>query len=402
VSKVYDCVVLGAGIVGLASAYQILKKFPKTRLAVLEKEEALAQHQTGHNSGVIHSGIYYKPGSLKASNCVRGARELLTFCQEREIPYNECGKVIVATETSELVGLQSLLDRGLANGVKGLELIGPERLRELEPNVSAIQAIYSPNTAIVDFKVVAQELAKSIRENGGDIFLSQKVLSIKEESKGCILQTQDEEYQTRVFINCAGLQSDQVLGLLGKLDEELPRIVPFRGEYYKLSERASSMVKGLIYPVPDPRFPFLGVHLTKMINGGVEAGPNAVLALSREGYSYSDINIRDCLETFSYGGFWKMAFRYWREGLYETYRSFSKKAFLKDLQRFLPELEGKDLLPGGSGVRAQAIGGDGALIDDFSIVKRGGMIHVLNAPSPAATASLSIGAYVAAIYEELL
>lgn len=385
---------------GLASAYQILKRAPETSLAVIEKEGAPAKHQTGHNSGVIHSGIYYRPGSLKASNCVRGAKELFRFCQEREVPFDICGKVIVATEESELEGLQTLLERGTANGVKGLELIGPERLKEIEPNVSALQAIYSPNTGIVDFAVVAQEMAKFITENGGDLFLSQKLVAIREEEKGCVLQTEDNEYQTRFFINCGGLQSDQVLGLLDKKGEQIPKIVPFRGEYYKLSEKASSLVKGLIYPVPDSRFPFLGVHLTSMIDGGVEAGPNAVLAFSREGYKFTDVNLRDCLETFSYSGFWKMAFRYWRVGLYEAYRSFSKKAFLKDLQRLLPDLEEEDLLAGGSGVRAQAIRGDGALIDDFSIVKSKGMIHVLNAPSPAATSSLSIGEYVAGLYEE--
>jgi L-2-hydroxyglutarate oxidase len=391
VTDSYDIIVVGAGIVGLSTSLQLLRRYPKLKVAIIEKEDLIAKHQTGHNSGVIHSGIYYKPGSLKAKNCVSGVQKLLEFCQENNVPYEMCGKVIVATEEEELPRLEELFRRGCENGVEGLEMIGPERLKEIEPCANGIKALYSPNTGIVDYVQVTQAIARCVEETGGRIFLSHQVNSIQERDGECLVQTPENEFKSRFLINCAGLHSDKVLALTDPEDRAYPHIIPFRGEYYQISEEKRGLLNGLIYPVPDPHFPFLGVHLTRMINGGVEAGPNAVLALAREGYKASDISMNDCLEYVSYKGFWKMAFRYWKIGAYEVYRSLSKKAFLKDLQRLMPCLEEKDLVMGGSGVRAQAVNRRGMLLDDFSITPQDRMIHVINAPSPAATASFAVG-----------
>lgn len=371
--------IVGAGIVGLATGYQLLKLNPDLNIRILEKESEVAKHQTGNNSGVVHSGIYYKPGSLKAKNCLAGKTELLQFCQQHGIPVQKLGKVIVAGDQSQLPRLKEIEARGLANGVR-LERIGPARLKEIEPHVQAIEALWIPEASIICYKQVARTLASEFKRMGGEIYFNTPY-----------------ESHDGFLINCAGLFSDRIARKL--LGEKLVphRILPFRGEYYELSEEKRKLVNGLIYPVPDPRFPFLGVHLTRMINGHVEAGPNAILATAREGYRKSDFNIRDCADILSYPGFWKMAANYWKAGAYEMARSFSKKLFLRDLQKLVPAIEEKDLTVGGAGIRAQVVSRDGKLIDDFSILEEKNMIHVLNAPSPAATASFSIGRHIAEI-----
>lgn len=389
----YDIAIIGAGIVGLATALELLARFPSLRLALLEKEQAIGQHQTGHNSGVIHSGVYYAPGSLKARACVAGKARLLSFCDEHGIPYELCGKVIVATHEQELPRLEQLYQRGLANGVPGLELIGPERLREIEPYVSGIKALYSPTTGIIDFGQVASAFAGCIHSSGGEILTGHGVIGIEQESTGVRLLTPSAVVESRYVINCAGLYADHVARLVGSPNS--PRIVPFRGDYYLLRPQRSGIVRGLIYPVPDPRFPFLGVHFTRRPNGEVWLGPNAVLAFAREGYQRLTINVGELWETLRYPGFRKLASKYWRVGLKEMYRDFSKEAFLKALQRYMPELRPDDLLPGPSGVRAQALAPDGALLDDFIVDGQGGILHVLNAPSPAATSSLAIAEMIA-------
>jgi L-2-hydroxyglutarate oxidase LhgO len=388
-SDQFDLVIIGGGIVGLATALTLGQRYPTLKLAVLEKEERLAAHQTGHNSGVIHSGIYYKPGSLKAQTCVAGARALTAFCQKHEIPYERCGKVVVATTTAELPRLEELFRRGVANGVEGLEMIGPERLRELEPHATGIKALYAPTTGIVDFLHVAQTYARLVQDQGGEIRLRHKVLSIRHVNAGIVLDTAQGAIHGKFMVNCGGLHCDRLARLAGAPIDL--RIVPFRGEYYTIAPQRRTLVKNLIYPVPDPALPFLGVHFTRTIDGLVEAGPNAVLAFSREGYRKTDFIPTDLQETLTFPGFWRMASRYWRTGIGEMYRSYNKKAFLKALQRLLPELREDDLQPGGSGVRAQAIAYNGALVDDFVITVAGNTLHVLNAPSPGATASLAIG-----------
>jgi L-2-hydroxyglutarate oxidase LhgO len=388
-SDQFDLVIIGGGIVGLATALTLGQRYPTLKLAVLEKEERLAAHQTGHNSGVIHSGIYYKPGSLKAQTCVAGARALTAFCQKHEIPYERCGKVVVATTTAELPRLEELFRRGVANGVEGLEMIGPERLRELEPHATGIKALYAPTTGIVDFLHVAQTYARLVQDQGGEIRLRHKVLSIRHVNDGIILDTAQGAIHGKFMVNCGGLHCDRLARLAGAPIDL--RIVPFRGEYYTIAPQRRTLVKNLIYPVPDPALPFLGVHFTRTIDGLVEAGPNAVLAFSREGYRKTDFIPTDVQEILTFPGFWRMASRYWRTGIGEMYRSYNKKAFLKALQRLLPELREDDLQPGGSGVRAQAIAYNGALVDDFVITVAGNTLHVLNAPSPGATASLAIG-----------
>jgi len=390
----FDLIVIGAGIVGLATARQLQKKAPQLRIAVLEKEPIPAKHQSGHNSGVIHSGIYYKPGSAKAKNCLAGIKQLTDYCDKKGIPYSRSGKVIVATEEEELPRLEELERRGLANGVKGLQMIGPERLRELEPAAAGIQALYSPYTAVIDFKEVAANLKEDIIAAGGEVFFNQQVLALHHAQEEVFVYSQDKEYKTRQMINCAGLHADRILKLsTGKKNSH--RILPFRGEYYKLSPQAKKLVHGLIYPVPDPSFPFLGVHFTKMINGEVEAGPNAVFAWAREGYRKTSFNAKDCLDCMTYRGTWAMARRYWKMGLVEMWRSFSKAAFLHSLQRLVPDIRSDDIVAGGAGVRAQVINPDGTMYDDFLIEKTPRCIHVLNAPSPAATASLAIGNHLA-------
>jgi L-2-hydroxyglutarate oxidase len=394
-SSHFDLTIIGAGIIGLATAMEMAERYPKVKLLLLEKENQIATHQTGHNSGVIHGGIYYKPGSLKAETCVAGRKALLELCDKNRIAYELCGKVIVATDNEEIPRLEELFRRGMANGVPGLEMIGPERLREIEPHAQGIRAIYSPATGIIDFTQVAQAYARRVRELGGEILTSREVKNILQREVGLIVETSAGVFSSRYLLNCGGLFSDRIARMMAQSDSSISgpevRIVPFRGEYYKLIPERGFLVKGLIYPVPDPRFPFLGVHFTRTIHGEVEAGPNAVLAFAREGYRKTDVNRRDLWEILSYKGFRSLARKYWRMGLEESYRSLSKKAFAKALQRLVPEVEMKDLMAGGSGVRAQAIAADGALIDDFVIRRIGSAIHVLNAPSPGATASLAIG-----------
>lgn len=388
-SPQFDLTIIGGGIVGLATALELTKRYPQYKLAVLEKEDRLAAHQTSHNSGVIHSGIYYKPGSLKAQTCVSGAKVMVAFCQEHNIPYEICGKVVVATSQAELPRLEELYRRGTANGVEGMEMIGPERLRELEPHARGIKALHVPTTGIIDFPRVAQTYAKLIQDHGGSIRLRHEVRRIVHADGGLVLEASGDTIHSKFMINCGGLHCDRIARLAGAQTDV--QIVPFRGEYYAIAPQRRSLVKNLIYPVPDPAFPFLGVHFTRTIDGLVEAGPNAVLAFAREGYKKSDFNARDLQETLTFSGFRKVARKYWQIGLGEIYRSFSKQAFLTALQRLMPELTLNDLQPGGSGVRAQAISSDGSLVDDFMISVTGSALHVLNAPSPGATASLAIG-----------
>ncbi|MGH8070763.1 MAG: L-2-hydroxyglutarate oxidase [Candidatus Entotheonellia bacterium] len=388
----YDVVIIGGGIVGLATA-MTLKTGSSTSLVVLEAEERLAQHQTGHNSGVIHSGLYYKPGSLKARNCVTGREAMYRFCQEHGIAHERCGKVVVATDPSELPALDELERRGGANGLQGLRRLGPEEIREYEPHTAGIAGLLVPETGIVDYKQVAQVYAEMIRKEGGEIQTKAHVHGCRRYPDELVLETSRGAVHCRYLVNCGGLHADDVARICGT-DPQL-QIVPFRGEYYELVPERQFLVKNLIYPVPDPRFPFLGVHFTRMIHGGVEAGPNAVLAFKREGYRWEDFSPRDTLKMFSYPGFWKMISKYWKTGLGEMYRSISREAFVKGLQKLVPELRVQDVHPAGSGVRAQAVAPDGALVDDFRIVETERMVHVLNVPSPGATASISIGKTIA-------
>jgi L-2-hydroxyglutarate oxidase len=386
--KQYDIAIIGGGIVGLATAMELLDRYPALKLVVLEKEHELAKHQTGRNSGVIHSGIYYAPGSLKAKACVAGKARLLRFCDEHGVSYELCGKVIVATHEEELPRLEQLYQRGLANGVPGLEMIGPERLREIEPYAVGIKALYSPTTGIVDYGQVAQAYAREVTSHGGEILLDHEVSSIEQRNGRHRLSTPSDIIEARNVIGCAGLYADRVARLNGMLST--PQIVPFRGDYYVLQRERAGMVRGMIYPVPDPRFPFLGVHFTRRMNGDVWLGPNAVLAFAREGYRRFDISLGEVWETLRYRGFRRLALKYWRVGLEEMYRDFNKAAFLKALQRYVPDLRPADLLPGPAGVRAQALAPDGTLVDDFVVNHEGGQLHVRNAPSPAATSSLAI------------
>ena len=389
----YNVIIVGGGIVGLAVALEITQRFPDLRLLLLEKEDRVGRHQSGHNSGVIHSGVYYKPGSLKARLCVTGAAAMVEFCREHAIPHKICGKVVVATSEDEFKPLEELHRRGQANGVAGLRLVGSEELRNLEPHASGLRAMIVPSTGITDYAAVCEKYAELIVARGGTIQTSAEVMGIQRGTNETTVQTSRGEFSTTYLINCAGLFSDRISRMAG--DEPDVMIVPFRGEYYELVPECDSLVKGLIYPVPDPRFPFLGVHFTRRISGKVDAGPNAVLALKREGYSHADISLRDVASTLSFGGFWHMAAKNWRSGCGELHRSFSKAAFVKSLQRLVPEIREQDLVPGGSGVRAQAVKRDGGLVDDFRFVSSGKTLHVLNVPSPAATASLMIGREIA-------
>ena len=398
VSERFDVAVVGGGILGLATARALVGAHPALRLVILEKEARLASHQTGHNSGVIHSGIYYKPGSYKARLCVEGARLMKEFCAEHGIPVDPIGKVIVATSEAELPRLQTLFERGTANGVQGLSLIDQDRLREIEPHAAALRAIHSPTTSIVDYGEVAQALARELLTRGAVIRTGARVSAIHPNGDGFDLSTASGPVGARRIVNCAGLYSDVVARLAGARPGV--RIIPFRGEYYMIRPERHDLVRGLIYPVPDPEFPFLGVHFTRTVHGEVEAGPNAVLAFAREGYRFGRIHPRELLGTLGYRGFWSMARRYWRTGSYEMYRSFSKAAFVEALRRLLPEIGPADITPGGAGVRAQAVAEDGSLVDDFRIVQSPGAVHVLNAPSPAATASLAIGRHIAALATE--
>ena len=394
----FDHIVIGGGIVGLSIALATLEKNPRIRIAVLEKENDWARHQTGRNSGVIHSGIYYKPGSLKARLCREGNRRLQEFCRSHGIRYEMCGKVIVATTASELRRMEDLYARGIANGLVVKKLTASE-VKVFEPHVSCLAGIHVPSTGIVDFLGVCRKLAELIRAQGGELRLGTKVEAIHADGKEAILETSKDTLATRCVINCAGLHSDRVAKLAGV--KPGARIVPFRGEYYELNPGRRYLVRNLIYPVPDPEFPFLGVHFTRMIDGSVHAGPNAVLSLKREGYHRTSFNLRDFVETMSYPGFWRLAAKHARSGLEEMHRSFNKKAFVRSLQRLIPEIREEDLVPAEAGVRAQALRPDGGLVDDFLIIQGPNSVHVCNAPSPAATASLEIGRFVAERLPEL-
>jgi L-2-hydroxyglutarate oxidase len=386
--KSTDVAVIGGGIVGLAAAYQLTREHPGRRVVVLEKELELAHHQTGHNSGVLHSGIYYKPGSLKAINCRAGKGAMEAFCAAEGIAYEICGKVIVAVDDSELPALERIYERGRANGVE-CALIDRDRLAELEPHAAGVRGIHVPETGIVNYQQVCQRLAERIRERDGEILTATRVTGMSSNGRGVVLSSTAGDVEALQVVNCAGLYCDRVTAMSGATPGA--KIIPFRGEYYALRPEAHHLCRNLIYPVPDPNFPFLGVHFTRMIDGGVECGPNAVLALAREGYRKTDVNLRDLAESLTYPGFLRMAAKYWRMGLGEIWRSLSKRAFVKALQRLLPAIRAEDLEPAPAGVRAQAVTRDGSLVDDFLIQETECVINVGNAPSPGATASLNIG-----------
>jgi len=393
-----DVVVVGGGIVGLATALAVTEAYPRARLLILEKEPRLGAHQTGHNSGVIHSGVYYKPGSLKARLCVEGAALMKEFCDAHGIGWEACGKVIVATDEKELPRLQTIYERGIANGLKGLRMLSGGEIAEHEPHCRAVRALLVPATGIVDYSQVLDKMAGRLQERGAEIMTGARVMSIATRPDGLALETARGPVQARHLINCGGLYSDRVAAMMGIRPEV--QIIPFRGEYYMLRPERRTLVKSLIYPVPDPEFPFLGVHFTRTVHGDVEAGPNAVLAFAREGYTLGTVRPGEFLSTLGYSGFWNMARRYWKVGAYEMYRSASKAAFVRSLQKLVPEIQESDIGRGGAGVRAQAVGPDGSLVDDFKISVAAGAVHVVNAPSPAATASLAIGRHIAALAAE--
>ncbi len=384
-----DVAIIGAGIVGLGVGLSLVRKYPRLKVVVLDKEAEVATHQTGHNSGVIHSGLYYKPGSLKARLCVSGSEEMIRFCAEHEIPYDRCGKIIVATDESELPNLAELSRRARENGLREIRDLDGEQIKEIEPHAAGIRGIFVPSTAITDFKQVARKYRELIERAGGDVMNRAEVTGVRDEQGGVVLETASGVVHTRYAVNCAGLHSDRIARMSGaNLDLQ---IIPFRGEYYELIPEKYSLVKGLIYPVADPRFPFLGVHFTRRIQGGVEAGPNAVLSFKREGYKRTSFSPADSLNTAAFPGFWKMARRNWKSGTGEMYRSWSKKAFTRALQKLVPSITQADIREGGAGVRAQAVDKSGKLIDDFFFAQHGRILHVCNVPSPAATASLAIG-----------
>ena len=389
----FDVCIIGAGIVGLASALALSEKHPGLKIAILDKEKQVAAHQTGHNSGVVHAGIYYKPGSLKAKLCISGVSKMRAFCEAHQLAYERCGKVIVASNEAELPALEKLFERGTQNGVPGIRRIDEAELKTIEPHAAGIAAIHSPNTAIVNYRLVAEAMAEVLRSRNVTFLLGQALSGIEEKDSGLELVTTTGRWQAGFLINCAGLYSDKVLEMMGMQPQV--KIIPFRGEYYLLKPEKRHLVKGLIYPVPDPAFPFLGVHLTKMVSGDVEAGPNAVLAFAREGYRMFDINPKEFLETLAYPGLWEIAKKYWKVGAYEYYRSFLKSAFVASLRKLMPILDYDDVVRAGAGVRAQAVAKDGSLVDDFVIQSSEKSMHVLNAPSPAATASLAIGESIA-------
>ncbi len=396
VSQTSDITIIGGGILGLATAMALTERYPRARLSILDKEPKIAAHQTGHNSGVIHSGIYYKPGSLKAKLCVEGARLMKAFCTEHGIHWEPCGKLIVATDDDELPRLQSIYERGQANGLSGLKILEAEEVRGLEPHCQAVRAIVVPETGIVDYIQVAGKMGELLEKRGVEIMTGAGVSAIRRPSgQGLVLETPRGAVATRFLVNCAGLYSDEVARLMG-IEPEV-RIIPFRGEYYMLRPDRRSLVRNLIYPVPDPEFPFLGVHFTRTVHGDVEAGPNAVLAFAREGYTLGTIRPGEVLGMLGYRGFWSMAARYWKMGTYEMYRSASKAAFVRSLQKLVPDIRAADIARGGAGVRAQAVAPTGALVDDFKISVTEGAVHVVNAPSPAATASLAIGRHIAGL-----
>ena len=391
-SKPWDVAIVGGGIVGTATAMALVRR-GGLKVIVLEAEASLAGHQTGHNSGVIHAGLYYKPGSLKAQNCTEGRVAMYEFCQQHQIPHDRCGKLVVAARSSDLPALDELERRGRANGLHGIRRLRAEELSDYEPYVEGIAGLHVPETGIVDYAAVTHAFAGIVREGGGEVWTGARVRSVARQNGTLVLETVRGPVETRFLINCGGLQSDRVARLCG-VDPGVT-IVPFRGEYYELEPDRRFLVRNLVYPVPDPRFPFLGVHFTRMVHGGVEAGPNAVLAFRREGYRRTSVSVRDSAEMLTYPGFWLMASKYWPMAAAEMYRSFSKRAFVKALQRLVPALRERDVHPGGAGVRAQALDRAGRLLDDFRIVEADRMVHVLNAPSPAATASISVGRAIA-------
>jgi (S)-2-hydroxyglutarate dehydrogenase len=379
--------IIGGGIVGLATAHQLLERYQSTKVLVLEKETAPGQHQTGHNSGVLHCGLYYKPGSTRARMAVTGVRRMVAFCEQRGVPYELCGKTVVATEPEEIPRLHDLFERGKANGVEGLRLLGPEEIHEYEPHAAGLKGIRVPQEGITDYSQVCMEMAKEIREWGGEIRFSSEARRMQKKNRWTI-STTSGDYEADFLINCAGLQCDRVGRKAGSNNPT--KIVPFRGEYYLLKPERQHLARNLIYPVPDPKFPFLGVHFTRLIHGGVECGPNAVLAFAREGYRKGDFSLRDTIETLTYRGFWRFFLRYPKMCWDELKRSHSKELFCRSLQRLVPEIRMEDLEQGGSGVRAQALPPSGELLQDFCFAQTAGALHVLNAPSPAATASLAI------------
>ncbi|MFA6981335.1 MAG: L-2-hydroxyglutarate oxidase [Ignavibacteriaceae bacterium] len=389
----YDILVIGGGIVGTATAMQLLRQKPQLKLLLIEEENSLAPHQTGNNSGVIHSGLYYKPGSLKAQNCVKGRNLMYQFCEENEIKYERCGKLVLATDENERKKLDELESRGRANGLTQLKRIPKDEIKDYEPYAAGIDALFVGETGIVNYTEVTKAFAKKIKELNGEILLDTKFRGIKKEGSRLIIETSKETFSVSYLVNCGGLYSDKIAKICG-VDPEV-QIIPFRGEYYEIKEEKKYLVKNLIYPVPDPRFPFLGVHFTRMINGGVEAGPNAVLAFRRKGYLKMDFSLPEMSDYFFSRGFWIMAKKYYRMGFDEFRRSFSKKLFAEALQKLVPQIQEEDILPSGSGVRAQALDRNGNLLDDFCLVEAERMMHVLNAPSPAATASISIGETIA-------
>lgn len=388
----FDVIVAGGGIIGLAVARRLLEARPQLRLLLLEKETKLAAHQTGHNSGVLHSGLYYKPGSGKAELSVNGLQQMVAFCREHGVAYEQCGKIVVATSEDELPRLENLWQRGNANGLHGLRRLTPEQIREIEPHAAGLAAIHVPEEGIVDYRAVSEKLGELIRKNGGEIRLGARVLRLISGSDGWTVETTAGEFQARFVITCGGLHSDRLVRATGQ--KPSARIIPFRGEYYKLKPGRQGLVRHLIYPVPDPKFPFLGVHFTRRIDGGIEAGPNAVLAFAREGYKWSDINPRDLAESLCFPGLWKFLAAYPSLCGYELRRSFSRREFCRSLQKLVPEIREDDLETGGAGVRAQAMTPDGKLVEDFHFEEAPGILHVVNAPSPAATAALAIGAKI--------
>jgi L-2-hydroxyglutarate oxidase len=383
--------IVGGGIVGLATAWQLTERYPQFRVLVLEKEAAVGEHQSGHNSGVLHSGIYYKPGSLKALNCRTGKRAMEEFCAAHGVPFEICGKVIVAVNEAELPHLARIYERGQQNGVR-CELIDAARLKELEPHAAGIKAVHVPEAGIVNYPAVCEKLRELVMARGGEVRCGARVLSVREDNQQLVLETAAGAFTADYLVTCAGLQSDRVAKLTGVRPEA--QIVPFRGEYYELKHDAEHLCRNLIYPVPDPAFPFLGVHFTRMIQGGIECGPNAVLALAREGYRKTDINLGELYETLTFPGFRQLAFKYWRMGAGEMWRSWSKAAFVQTLQHLVPEIRSEQLVAARAGVRAIAVAPDGAMVDDFVIQPSGRVVNVLNAPSPAATSSLNIGKLV--------
>lgn len=391
--------IIGGGIVGLATAHQLLKRHPAMNVLLLEKEKGAGQHQTGHNSGVLHCGLYYKPGSKRARMAVEGIRRMVAFCQQHGVPHELCGKTVVATEPEEIPWLHALLERGKANGLEGLELLDAERIRAYEPHAAGLAGIRVPQEGIVDYAAVCAAMVKEIGARGGEIRFSSEVMRLRRKDRWTI-DTRSGDYEADFVINCAGLHCDRVGRKAGS--REPAKIVPFRGEYYMLRPERQHLVRNLLYPVPDPQFPFLGVHYTRLIHGGVECGPNAVLAFAREGYRKTDFSLRDTLETFTYGGFWRFFLRYPRMCWEEFKRSYSKHLFCRSLQRLVPELTMEDLIPGGSGVRAQALSPEGELMQDFHFVRAAGALHVLNAPSPAATASLAIADEIVTMADQAL